>query len=98
MLHGRFLKQRGGWSAECEAIGAFTQGVTRKEAAAMLAEVVELIVDHKRFRATVTQLARNGDEVPVVVAGSDPTLLAAAVLKYQRERGTRKHDAKRRIA
>jgi hypothetical protein len=84
MLHGRFLKQRGGWSAECEAIGAFTQGVSRKDAAAALADVVELRVgelrvDTKRFRATVTQLARAGDEVPVVVAGNDPTSLAAAV-------------------
>jgi len=93
MLHGRFLKQRGGWSAECEAIGAFTQGVSRKDAAAALADVVELRVGG--FRATVTQLARAGDEVPVVVARNDPTSLAAAVLKYQREFGTRKRDSKR---
>src|SRR5258708_14734867 len=43
MLIGRITKEgNAGWSIECEIVGGFTQGRTRKEALANLAEVVEL--------------------------------------------------------
>ncbi len=45
MLIGRIAKEEGSlWSAEVAVIGAFTQGTSRKDAASMLAEVIELMV------------------------------------------------------
>ncbi|HEY1555272.1 MAG TPA: helix-turn-helix transcriptional regulator [Kofleriaceae bacterium] len=89
MLNGRIEKQEGPfWSAEVAVIGAYTQGNSRKDAAAMLADLVEMKVDHQGFKATVIEsgpLASNGTAFAVIVTGSDPALLAAQVLRYQRE-------------
>lgn len=87
MLVGRIAKQGGPWwSAECEAIGAFTQGKSRRDAAAMLVELVEVMVERPGFTVTVTEVGKIGPhEHQVLVDASEPALLAARVLKYQRE-------------
>lgn len=81
VLIGRIFREGPGWAAHCEAIGAFTQGPTRKEATANLAEVVEMKIDRPGFKASVSELA--GEDV--FVDANEPGLLAAEVLKYQRE-------------
>jgi len=40
--------------AEVDAIGAFAQGASRKDAASMLAGLIELMVEHPGFKVTVT--------------------------------------------
>ena len=85
MLTGLIFKAGGGWAAHCDIAGVWTQGMTRKEAVENLAEAVELRVDRQGFKATVTKLGAPGDEA-VLIEPSEPGLLAAAILKYQRQR------------
>jgi DNA-binding XRE family transcriptional regulator len=86
MLIGRIAKAQGSlWSAEVAAIGAFTQGTSRKDAASMLAEVIELMIDRPGFKVTVTEVGEDSGAVAVLVDATEPSLLAAQVLKYQRE-------------
>jgi DNA-binding XRE family transcriptional regulator len=87
MLLGRIAKEEGSlWSAEVEAIGAFTQGRSRAEAFEMLADLIETMVERPGFRAKVTELGRGSDgSIQVLVDANEPALLAAQVLKYQRE-------------
>lgn len=60
MLIGRIAKEEGPlWSAEVAAIGAFTQGTSRKDAASMLAEVIELMVGRAGFKVTVTEVGED---------------------------------------
>jgi DNA-binding XRE family transcriptional regulator len=86
MLIGRIAKQEGSlWSAEVSAIGAFTQGTSRKDAASMLAELIELMIGRSGFKVTVTEVGEDNGAIVVLVDATEPSLLAAQVLKYQRE-------------
>lgn len=86
MLIGRLAKENGSrWSAEADAVGAFTQGASRKEAASMLAEVIELMVERPGFKVTVTEIGEDNGSIAVLVDATEPSRLAAQVLKYQRE-------------
>lgn len=82
MLIGRIEKVGAWWSVEVPAAGVFTQGKTRKDAAVMLADNLEMAVDRKGFKVTVADYGKGGD---VLVSSNDPAALAAYVLKYQRE-------------
>lgn len=73
------------WSADVAAIGAFTQGTSRKDAASMLAEVIELMVGRSGFKVTVTEIGEDNGGIAVLVDATEPSRLAAQVLKYQRE-------------
>lgn len=88
MIIGQIAKQEAPyWSADCEVVGAFTQGISRKDAAAMLAEVIELMVNRKGFKVTVKETDQVAPNVyNVIVEANEPGLLAAEVLKYQREK------------
>jgi transcriptional regulator with XRE-family HTH domain/predicted RNase H-like HicB family nuclease len=86
MLIGRIRKENSSrWSAEVDAIGAFTQGASRKAAASMLAEVIELMVERPGFKVTVTEIGEDNGSIAVLVDATEPARLAAQVLKYQRE-------------
>lgn len=77
------------WAVEAEAIGGATQGRTRKEAIAMLVDLVEgkIEVELKRpgvkIRATVLEEDRSSCRV--LIEADEPALLGALVLKYQRQ-------------
>ena len=87
MLIGTIEKHGRWWAATCEIIGAFTQGRSRTEAMEMLAEVVELRVEQRGFKASVTEIESHGpNALSVLIEPSDSARLAAAVLKYQRDR------------
>lgn len=74
------------WSADCEMIGAFTQGNGRDDACDMLRALVELQVDRKGFRAVVTEIGEESDgSIRVLVDANHPVALAAGVLRYQRQ-------------
>lgn len=89
MLVGRIRKEEGPfWSADVDAIGAYTQGDSRKDAAAMLVDLVQTMVGRPGFKATVSEIGPVEDErqaFAVHVTGTESALLAALVLRYQRE-------------
>ena len=86
MLVGRIAKEeRSLWSAEVAAIGAFTQGTSRKDAISMLAEVIELMIERPGFKVTITEIGEDEGVISVLVDATEPSRLAAQVLKYQRE-------------
>lgn len=87
MLIGHIEKRGRWWVAECEIVGAFTQGRSRTEVMENLSEVIELRVGRDGFKAKVSELEKVGRNAFVVLVDpSDPAGLAAAVLKYQRVR------------
>lgn len=87
MLTGLIAKETSPlWRAECEIVGAFTQGKSRKDALAMLANCIEAKTDRKGFKVSVTELAENEDgSISVFITANEPAVLAAEVLKYQRD-------------
>lgn len=90
MLVGRIAKDEGPlWGVEVEAIGAWTQGRSRREAIDMLVDLVETMIETELKRpgvtVTVTVLGSDGPHAyNVLVEASEPALLGALVLKYQR--------------
>jgi len=85
MLIGRVAKEEGRfWSAHAELVGAFTHGESRREAFDVLAELIESMVDRPGFKVTIRDHAVAGDGA-VVIEANEPALLAALVLKHQRE-------------
>ena len=86
MLVGRITKAKSPWwIATCDSIGAFTQGRSRKDAMLMLADCIETLVDRPDFDATVTELSADGtNRFTVLIESSEPAVLVAEVLKYQR--------------
>src|SRR5688572_22052566 len=86
MLIGRIAREEGGWLAECEAAGAFTQGKSREDARFMLANCIETLIDADDFDVTVTEVGPAEDgSIAVLVKANRLGPLAARVLKYQRE-------------
>jgi transcriptional regulator with XRE-family HTH domain len=87
MLIGTIEKHGRWWAASCDIVGAFTQGRSRSEAMQNLAEVVELRVEQRGFTAKVMAIEAQGPRgFSVLIEPSDSARLAAAVLKYQRDR------------
>ncbi len=87
MLTGRIAKAEGvWWLAECTALGAYTQGRSRKAAAEMLADCIETKINRKGYKVTVSETGSLGEqEFAVLVDAKEPAHLIAEVLKYQRE-------------
>ena len=88
MLTGRIVK--GGppcWCAECEIIGAYTDGTSRKDALMMLADCIETKIDHAGLKVTVTEIGESAlGGYDVLVDSSEPAVLAAEVLRHQRQK------------
>ncbi len=81
MIAGRIWKDGAWWLAESDVADVMTQGKTRSEAGMMLADAIESLVDRKGFKVTV----RDADSGNVLIEASDSAVLAAFVLKRQRE-------------
>ena len=87
MLTGRIFRESTGWSAHCEIVGIYTQGRSLKEATANLAEAIELKAGRDGLAVSVSDLGAIADDSHTVfIDSNDPALLAAEVLKYQREK------------
>lgn len=88
LIAGKLIKEKTGswWCVEADAIGAFTQGSSRKDAVAMLKDLVEAMLNDASARVTVHDVGMSDDgTVSVIIECSDPGALAARVLRYQRE-------------
>ena len=82
MLIGRLFRDAGvWWAAEAPVAGVFTQGRSRRDAAAMLADAFESLINRPGFKVTV--IDDGADQV--LIEANEPAALAAYVLKYQRE-------------
>ncbi len=82
MLIGRLSKEAGTWwAAQAPVAGVYTQGRSRRNAAAMLADAFESLINRPGFKVTV--IDDGGDQV--LIEANEPAALAAYVLKYQRE-------------
>ena len=88
MLVGTIAKQEEPfWSADVEAIGLHTCGESREDAAAMIKDAIDGLIDRQGFEVTVMEAGPAGsDELTVLVVPNDPAPLAACVLQYQRAR------------
>src|SRR5262245_41721191 len=83
MLIGRLSKATGRWwAAEVPVAGVYTQGRSRRNAAAMLADAFESLINRPGFKVTVLD---DDDGEQVFITANEPAALAAYVLKYQRE-------------
>ena len=83
MLIGQIAQQEGPfWSADIDEIGAHAQGKSRKDALVELAALVEVIVESPGFKVNISE----GGPGQVYVTANEPALLAARVLRHQRER------------
>lgn len=82
MIRGRIFKSGAWWAAEAPDAGVFTQGKTRADAKAMLADAFESLIDRSGFKVTVSDFGEGED---VLVEANEAAPLAAYVLKHQRE-------------
>lgn len=93
-LEGKVWRDGKHWLVEVPALEAMTQGRTRKEACAMLEDLVETMVDRSGFKASVHSGRRDSLEL----GANDVRLLVALLLRRQREkRGLTLADAARRL-
>lgn len=95
-LDGRIWKSResGYWLAEVPDLDLVTQGKSRKDAAAMLSDAVETLVNHDRFRVEVT-VGRGG---ACTVRSNDDVRLVALTLRRLQARDRTSRSRRRRAA
>jgi len=95
-LEGRIWKARDSktWLAEVPDLDLVTQGTSRKDAAVMLVDAVETLVNSARFRADV-RVGRGG---ACSVGSNDDVRLAALMVRRLRARGARSRPSRRRAA
>lgn len=80
-LQGTVTQAGKEWLAEIPALDLMTQGTSRNDALAMIADAVEALVNHKGFKAKAIFVYEN-----VFLLGANETSrLAALLLKRQRE-------------
>src|SRR5687767_11081107 len=80
MIAGRIEKDGKWWTAEAPVVDVFTQGRTRADAALMLADAIESLINRRGLRVAVT-----GSGEDVWIEASDPAVLTAFVLRQRRQ-------------
>ena len=95
-LEGRIWKSRDSrfWLAQLPDLELVTQGKSRKDAAAMLADAVECLVNHDRFRVEV-KIGKGG---VCSISSTDDVRLAALTLRRLRARDGAARSRRRRAA
>jgi len=95
-LEGRIWKSRNSkfWLAEVPDLDLLTQGRSRKDAAAMLADAVECLANQGSFRVDVAV----GKDGVCSIASNDDVRLAALLLRRLRARNGVARARRRRAA
>jgi hypothetical protein len=95
-LQGRIWKGRGSkwWLAEVRDLDLVTQGKSRQDAAAMLVDAVQCLVNNDRFRVDV----RIGKGGTCSIGANDEMRLAALALRRLRARADAARPRRRRAA
>ena len=93
-LEGRIWKSKTSksWLAEMPDLDLVTQGTSRTDAATMLADAIECLVNREDFRIAV-KLGQRGS---CSVGSNDDMRLASLLLRRQRARGARARGARAR--
>jgi hypothetical protein len=81
-FYGKAYKDGKVWLAEIPLLDAMTQGHTRKEAYAMVEDLLESLANQPGFKATVHP-GKHGD---FEVSSTDSRILVSLFLKRQREK------------
>lgn len=81
-FYGKTYKEGKFWLAELPLLDAMTQGHTRKEAYAMVEDLLESLVNRPGFKVTVHP-GKHGD---FELSANDPRFLISLFLRRQRER------------
>ncbi len=81
LITGRIRRDGSVWLAESPIADVMTQGKSRTEAAMMLGDAIESLVNRADFKVTVRDAGPAG---AVTIEANEPALLAALVLKRQR--------------
>lgn len=81
-FYGKVYKDGKFWLAEVPLLEAMTQGHTRKEAFAMVKDLLETLVNRPGFSVTV----HTGKQGDFEVSSNDPRSLISLFLRRQRER------------
>ena len=81
-LHGRVYKDGKFWLAEVPLLDAMTQGHTRKEALAMVADLLETLANRPDFSVHI----HPGKHDAFEVSAADTRGLMSLILRRQRER------------
>lgn len=81
-LSGRVFKDGKFWLAELPLLDAMTQGRTRKDAFAMVRDLLESLANRPGFRVTV----HPGKQGDFEVSSTDARVLVSLFLRRQRER------------
>lgn len=84
MITGRLWKDGTWWLAESEIADVCTQGRSRKDAARMLADAFETLIDRPGCKVFVVDWGRADGEV--TIEASEPAALAAFMLQRLRQR------------
>lgn len=79
---GKVFKDGKFWLAELPLLDAMTQGHTRKEAYAMVEDLLESLANRSGFKVTV----HPGKQDDFEVSSNDPRVLISLFLRRQRER------------
>jgi predicted transcriptional regulator len=86
LIGGRIWKDGSTWLAESELVDVCTQGRSRKDAIAMLADAFETLIDDPRIKISVEEVDDKGN---VTIESNKPAVLAAFVLQRLRLRSGR---------
>jgi len=81
-FYGKIFKDGKFWLAELPLLDAMTQGHTRKEAYAMVEDLLESLANRPDFKVTV----HPGKQGDFEVSSTDPRVLISLFLRRQRER------------
>jgi predicted RNase H-like HicB family nuclease len=86
LISGRIWKDGAMWLAESEIVDVCTQGRSKKDAIAMLADAFETLIDDPKIKIAVEEVDREGG---VMIDSNRPAVLAAFVLQRLRLRSGR---------
>lgn len=86
LISGRIWKDGSMWLAESELVGVCTQGRSKKDAIAMLADAFETLIDDPKIKISVEEGDERGG---VTIESNKPAALAAFVLQRLRLRSGR---------
>lgn len=81
-LAGRVHREGKWWAIEVPILGVATQGTSRKDAFAMIADALETLVHQKKFKARV----HPGQGETFEISSNDPAALTALLLRRLRTR------------
>lgn len=86
LISGRIWKDESMWLAESELVDVCTQGRSKKDAIAMLADAFETLIDDPKVKISVEESDEQGG---MTIESNKPAVLAAFVLQRLRLRSGR---------